>query len=297
MRCSVVVCTGLFSLSLALCCAAFGQSLIVTAEGHDGAAPPEVGQDTVSVQIDKHPARVEQWVPLRGNEAALQFYVVIDDGTTTDLGIQLGDVKKFINEQPASTQIGLAYLRYGSAQIVAPLTTDHAEVAKKVRLPLGEPGIAASPYMGIADLIKKWPATEARREMLVISSGIDPWSPPEIDNPYLVTAIHAAQKAGVLVHSIYYAASGHMGHSYWRINWGQNYLSELGDETGGEAYWQGTHSPVSFAPYLKDLDLRLRNQYLLKAAAADVKPGLRPVRVTTSTKGVSLMSASEIEMR
>jgi hypothetical protein len=282
---------------LALSSAAFGQHLIVTAEGHDGAAPPEVEKDTVSVEINKHPARVDQWAPLRGQNAALQLYVVIDDGTNPDVGSQFGDLKKFISAQPASTQMGLAYLRYGAAQVAAPMTADHAAVAMKLRIPLGDPGVSASPYMGISDLIKKWPAADARREMLVISSGIDPWSPPDPRNPYLQSAIADAQRAGIPVHSIYFAESGHLGHSYWRINWGQSYLSELGDETGGEAYWEGTHSPVSFAPLLKELDQRLRNQYLLTVAAPDVKAGLQSVRVMTTVKGVSLMSASKIDMK
>ena len=104
-----------------------------------------------------------------------------------------------------TTEIGLAYLRNGSATVVAPLTADHEHVAKALRLPLGQPGIAASPYMGISDLVKKWPARGARREVLLISSGIDPWSPPDPENPYLQKAIADAQRAGILVHSIYYA--------------------------------------------------------------------------------------------
>src|SRR6185312_340144 len=239
MRGSVLPC-----LILAFSSVAYGQRLIVTAEGHDGAAPAEVERDTVSVEIDKHPARVDQWTRLDGRSAPLQLYIVIDDGANPDLGNQFGDLKKFISSQPAPTKIGLAYLRYGAAQIASPVTADRAAATMKLRIPLGDPGISASPYMGISDLIKKWPAAGARREILLISSGIDPWSPPDPQNPYLQTAIADAQRGGILVNSIYYAAAGHAGHSFWRINWGQNYLSELCDETGGELYWQGTSSPV-----------------------------------------------------
>jgi hypothetical protein len=150
--------------------------------------------------------------------------------------------------------------------------------------------------MGISDLIKKWPANGGRREVLLISSGIDPWSPPDPENPYLQKGIDDAERAGILVNSIYYSGAGHLGHSYSRINWGQNYLSELGDATGGESYWQGFGNPVSFTPYLKDLSERLRNQYLLGVAADGVKSGLQSVRVTTSKPAVSLMAASRIWM-
>ena len=276
---------------------AFGQHLVVTAEGRRGAVPPEVVKDDVSVEVNKRPVRVEKWIPLRGDHANLELYIVIDDGEDSDLGLQFGSLKAFVNGQPGTTRIGLAYLRNGAANIAAPLTTDRAALVKALRLPLGEPGIAASPYMGISDLVKKWSAADARREVLLISSGIDDWSPPDPQNPYLLKAIADAQRAGILVHSIYYAGAGHIGHSRWRVNWGQNYLAELGDETGGEAYWQGSISPVSFDPYLQDLTERLQNQYLLTLVSDGAKGGLEPVRVTTSVSGVSLVAASKIDIQ
>jgi hypothetical protein len=255
-------------------------------------------KDDVSVEVNRRPARVDKWIPLRGDQASLELYIAIDEGEDTYLGNQFSSLKDFMHGQPGTTRVGLAYLRNGAANIVAPLTTDHDQAAKALRLPLGEPGVSASPYMGISDLVKKWPASGARREVLLISSGIDPYySPPDQQNPYLLKAIGDAQRAGILVHSIYFAGAGHLGHSFWQINWGQNYLSELGDETGGEAYWQGSTSPVSFDPYLKDLAQRLQNQYLLSVSPQDGKSGLAPVRVASSEPGVSLMAPSEIYIR
>ena len=282
---------------LVLTAAAFGQHLVVTAEGHHGAAPPEVTKDDVSAEVNRKPAAIKDWVPLRGEQASLELYILIDDGTDSDLSLQFESLKTFMNGQPESTRIGLAYLRNGGANIASPLTTDRAQVAKALRLPLAQPGIASSPYMCVSDLIKKWPAADARREVLLISSGSDPWSPADPQNIYLQKAIADAQRAGVLVHSIYYAGAGHAGHSYWQANWGQNYLSRLGDETGGEAYWQGLSSPVSLDAYLKDFAERLRNQYLLTLAVEKATGDLDPVRVNSSKAGVSVVSASEIHLQ
>jgi len=281
----------------AISTSAVGQHLIVTAEGRHENAPPEVTKDDVSAEVNKRPVRVEKWIPLRGDQADLELYIVIDDGEDSDLGTQFNSLKSFIRGQPETTRIGLAYLRNGSANIVVRPTNDHDEIARALRLPLGQAGISASPYMGISDLVKKWPAAGARREVLLIASGIDPWSSPDPQNPYLQKAIADAQRSGILVHSIYYAEAGHLGHSYSRVNWGQNYLSELGDETGGEAYWQGFYSPVSFDPFLKDLTQRLQNQYLLTLVPGDSKGDLEPVRVTSSKAGVSLMAATRINMQ
>ena len=77
----------------------------------------------------------------------------------------------------------------------------------------------------------------SRREIVMISSGIEGlgggFTP---DNPYVDAGIQSAQKAGVVVYTIYSPSVGHYGHSYWRSTWGQNFLSQLSDETGGEFY-------------------------------------------------------------
>jgi len=271
----------------------FGQQLVVTAEGRHGGSPPELTKDEISVEINKRPVPIETWTPLRGERAGLQLYIVIDDGENTDLGMQFGSLRAFIQSQPISTAVGLAYLRNGEAKIVAPLSTDHESVANAIRLPLGLRGISGSPYISLSDLIKKWPAAAAdvRREVLLISSGTDPYSPADPMNLYLLNAIADAERAGILVHSIYYDGAGRPLRG---MNWGVNYLAELGDATGGKAYWQGFGSPVLFEAFLDNLKLRLGNQYLLTVAPEDVKGGLQPVRVTTSAQDVSLTTPQQI---
>jgi hypothetical protein len=228
-------------------------------------------------------------VALRGAEANLELYVVIDDGESSDLALQYGELKDFMAAQPSTTRIGLAYLQNGEARIAAAPTADRAQVAKALRMPLARPGIASSPYMGVGDLIKKWPSVDARREILLISSGIDPWGDNDPQNIYLRQAITTAQHAGVVVHAFSYSSAGHLGHSLWNARWGQNYLSELCEETGGEFYWQGDSNPVSFVPWLKDLSQRLENQYLL---TLDGHAG--SVKTASTVTGVSLESASRI---
>ena len=115
---------------------------------------------------------------------------MIDDGADTDLGVQFKSPKSFLSAQPPSPELGLAYMRNGAAMIAANMTADHDTVGKALRLPLGaRQGVAASPYMAVSDLFKKWPSTAARREMLLITSGVDPWSPVDPQNPYLRRAM------------------------------------------------------------------------------------------------------------
>ena len=184
-------------------------------------------------------------------------------------------------------------MRNATAQIAQNFTTDHALAAKAIRLPLGQAGASASPYLALIDLIQKWPADEHAHEVVMVTSGIDPDNGPGPVNPYLDHAIAVAQRAGVVVNSIYYNSAGHFGHSYWQINWGQNYLSQLAEETGGEFFWLGNSNPVSFAPYLKELNQHFSSQHVLTFLAQG-KPGQTRLKLKTEVQGVTLVGPAKI---
>ncbi|MGI8746297.1 MAG: hypothetical protein ACR2NN_27710 [Bryobacteraceae bacterium] len=269
--------------------------MVVTVEAHHSRDVPEVHREDVQAYQGKDRVRVTDWTPLRGEHAGLQLYLLIDDGADTSLGTQIDDLRKFVQAQPASAQIGIAYMRNGAVQLTQAMTADHDRAAKAIRLPLGDYGIAASPYQALTDLIQKWPETHVRREVLMVTSGIDQYYTNGLDNPYLDRAIHDAERAGIVVHSIYFSPAGHFAHSYARINWGQSYLSQLADGTGGESYWLGNGNPVSFSPFLDDLRQRLNNQYLLTfAARGEEKAGFQPVKLRTEIPHVELVGADKV---
>lgn len=167
--------------------------------------------------------------------ASLELMILLDDGSNTTLGTQLDDIRKFINSQPDTSMVGVAYMRNGVAQVVQNLTSDHALAAKALRLPLGKGGVNGSPYFSLTDLVKRWPATTARRAVVMATDGIDRYyGTGDLQDPYLDEAIDHALRAGITVSAIYTPGIGHYGHSYWQTYWGQIYLSRLADETGGE---------------------------------------------------------------
>ncbi len=269
--------------------------MVVTVEGkHDGAAPA-LSREDVIVQQKGDRRQVTDWVPLRGDRAGLQLWILIDDAADASLAGQYGDLKKFIEAQPGTAQIGIGYMRNGTVQTAQELTTDHDRAARALRIPSGIGGGSASPYMSLSDLIKHWPEATARREVLMITSGIDLYYGPGPENPYLLHAIDAAQRAGVIVHSIYYGSFGHFAHSTWQITWGQNDLAQICEGTGGEAYWQGFVNPVSLAPFLDDLTRRLNDQYALTFLAfPGKKSDLQPVRLNTEVPHATLVAAARV---
>ena len=129
----------------------------------------------------------------------------------------------------------------------------------------------------------------------MISDGIDALYGGGADDPYVDQAIQEAQKASVIVFSIYAHGAGHYGHSFWRMNWGQNFESQLSDRTGGESYYNGLGNPVSFAPYLNDLAQRLTRQYLVTFVAKPAKKaGMRHVKFKTEVPNAELVAADEV---
>jgi len=186
-------------------------------------------------------------------------------------------------------------MRNSSAQVLQNPTTDHAAAAKAVRLTLGNVGAGSSPYLALVDLVKRWPDTGVRRETVMITDGIDRFYGGGLSNPYVDSAIEDAQKAGILVDAIYARGIGHFGHSLFRVNWGQMYLSQTAAETGGESYINGVETPVSFTPFLEDLRARFDHQAKLGfLAKPGKKPGLQSVKLTTEVRDVELVHATRV---
>src|SRR6202790_1294214 len=267
-------------------------NLVVTVEARHGSNVPEITRDDVMVYEGHDRDRATGWLPLQGDHAGLELFILLDDSSNVSLGSQLEDIRQFISAQPATTKIGVAYMQNGTAQVVQNLTSDHMLAAKALRLPLGNPGASASPYFSLGDLIKRWPEGNERREVLMITDGIDRYWGSGPDNAYVDSVIEQAQRAGVIVFTIYTPGEGHYGHSFWRMNWGQNYLSQVADETGGEAYYLGFGAPVTFAPYLEDITRRLGRQYLLTfIPKPEKKAGMQRVKLQTEVPNAELVSA------
>jgi hypothetical protein len=269
--------------------------MVVTVEARHGSDDPVVNREDVMVEQGKTRDEVTKWVHYDGNNADLQLFMLIDDAAASSLGSQLDDLRKFVNAQPATTLVGVAYMRNGTAEVLQNLTSDHAQAAKALRLPLGEAGAYSSLYLSIEDLIKRWPESPARREVLMVSDGIDRFGGAGPVNPYVDSAIEAAERAGVVIYAIYTPGVGHDGRSFFRIDWGQNYLAEVADKSGGDAYFLGFGAPVSFAPFLDEVNRRLNHQYDLGfLAKAGKKPGLQPVKLRAEEPNAELVAAEQV---
>jgi len=272
--------------------------MVVTVKPHHGAQVPALAAEDVKVYQKGKPDVVASWVPLQGDRAGLQLYILIDDTSRDTLALQFSSLAKFIEEQPASTVIAVGYMRNGAVYTEQNLTTDHAAVEKSLRLPLGAAAGYTSPYLALSDLMKKWPETKDRREILMITSGTDPlgggFSNDPYTNPYLDAAFEQAQRGGFIVYSIYEPGVGGAGRGLFRTDMAQTGLDLLSQKTGGETYYLMYGAPVDITPYLQDVSNSLKHQYALTFLAKGAKkPTLEPVKVKTEMPNMGLITAED----
>jgi hypothetical protein len=270
---------------------------VVTVLGPKYTPPPAVGKDDISVYSQKDKLAVGNWIPAQGDKAGLELAIVIDDIIPTDFGLQIKDIDTFIRSQPRTTGIGIFYADNGTVEPASQFNTDHDAVVKALRLPLGRIGAYTSIYLSLLDLIKRWPVTGARREILLFADGIDRFRGDIPTSPDLESTIDRAQTGGIIIHTLYTSAAGRLGRSLFRVNLGQSNLSRMADDTGGEAFFEGLQTPVSVGPFLQQLDLVLKNQYFLTfAVPVSKKPKgeLKPIRVRTELPKVEISNPNRV---
>lgn len=294
--------------------------MVVTdqAFNNDAELPP-LRSDNVQVKQGKSTLKINQLIPAQGDNAALQLFILIDDTCDSGIGNNLNDMRDFINAQAPSTQVGVAFMSNATIQIAQNFTADHALAAKALRLPRGTVSSMDSPYLSLISLVKGWPQQNVRREVLLVTDGIDrlrgeryspsqfpsrsgmgpnlagaPYTMPTI-SPDADSASTSSQRYGVIVHSIYATGVGRLGRNAWEAQLGQSGIAKIADETGGEYFALGTQNAVSFKPYLERLQRIFDNQYyLVLQAVPRKKEGLQRVSVSTEVANADIAAANNV---
>ena len=288
--------------------------VVVTAEAQrQDSELPALRQDDVKVKQGKTFLQVTQLIPARGDTATLQLFILIDDTLDSHVGNNLNDIREFISAQPATTVIAIGYMSNATVNIVQNFTPDHALAAKALRLPRGNTSTMDSPYLSLISLVKGWPQQNVRREVLMVTDGIDRLrgekptasqlgpsfgpvyhSMPTI-SPDVNSASEISQRYNVIVHSLYAIGVGRVARSSWDLQIGLSGLSKLADETGGECFSLGTSNAVSFKPYLERLQKIFDSQYFLVfLASPGKKPGLQRVKITTELPNVEIAAPDNV---
>ena len=274
---------------------------------------PPMQKEDVKVKQGKNFLQVTQLISAQGDNAALQLMILIDDTLNTSVGNNLTDIKDFIGAQPASTLIGVAYMANATVKVAQNFTADHDLAVKAVRLPLGSVSSMDSPYLSLISLVKGWPQQKVRREVLMVTDGIDRLRgekpQPSRLGPNYGTTYHSmptisvdassaseiSQRYNVLVYSLYSPSVGRAGRSSWDLQLGLSGLTKIAEETGGECYSLGTSTPVSFKPYLERFQKLISNQYyVVFQAVPGKKAGFQRVKIDTELSNSEILAPDNV---
>lgn len=224
----------------------------------------------------------------------LSLAVLIQDDLSSNINLQLKEIKNFIRNLPKGSRVMVSYLRSGTMEVRQKFTDDLNEAADSIRIVTSSSSVAPrSPFDGVYDTVKKFDALPTgRRAILLISDGLDISNGFSSSSPSqsldLDKAILRAQRNGVAVYSFYATASlTESGNSRLILN-AQGSLSKLAEETGGRAFFQGTFTPVSFDPFFKDLNLLLNRQFALTYLSTHLKKGYHKVKVISTNPEVKI---------
>lgn len=287
-----------FSVTPAVSSAVAQLTITVLPASRGVAAPANVipGDLMLSERDNRVPVlRVER---LPANQSDLQLFVVLDDSTrSSSLGLQLPELKHWINTLPSGAQVAVGYIRNGAVSVDQPFTVDHAKASALLRLPYAVPGQNGSPYFALSEAARHWPSKEAsaRRTLLLFTDGVDRYygDEPMVDDPYVDAAVDDALKNGIAVYSVYLRGAGRYGAGFWGTTMAQSRLLQVGEQTGGYSYQEDFTDPISVAPFLTDFNARLANQYRVTFQALS-QSGFQPVKLKAELPGVKISAPSRV---
>lgn len=246
----------------------------------------------LSVSEDGEPQTI---ISIRGmgTNSPITIAVLIQEDLVPSVGNEIKGLAEFVRGLPKNSRVMVGYLRTGTIQVKQKFTTDLEKAAGALRPPVGFASVSPyNPYVEVVEALKKFEAQPlGRRAILLVSDGLDVSRGVDSSSPTqsvdLQRAINESQKRGVAIYS-FYAPTQTAAANPILISNAQSSLSRLSDETGGRAFFQGTGAPVSFEPFIRELDVSLQKQAALTFLSTHLKKGFHRIEVKSSTPGVRL---------
>ena len=244
----------------------------------------------LSIHEDGEPQTI---ISLRGigTNSPITLVVLIQEDLVPSVGNEIKDLAKFIRDLPKGSRVMVGYLRTGSLQVKQRFTTDLEKAASALRPPTGFASNSPyNPYVEVIEALKRFEGQPlGRRAILLVSDGLDISRGVESSSPTqsvdLQRAVNESQRRGVAIYSFYAPSIVAAAHPELVPN-AQSSLQRLSDETGGIPFFQGTGAPVSFVPFIRELDTSLQKQAALTFLSTHLGKGFHKLEVKSSTSGV-----------
>ena len=226
-----------------------------------------------------------------GTNSPITLAVLIQEDLVPSVGNEIKSLAEFISGLPRGSRVMIGYLRTGSLQTKQKFTNDVEKAAKSLRPPSGFATAGPyNPYVEVIEALKKFDSQPlGRRAILLVSDGLDISRGVDSSLPTqsvdLQRAINESQRRGVAIYGFYAPTVVASTNPGLAAN-AQSSLLRLSNETGGHAFFQGTGAPVSFEPFIRELDDSLQKQVALTFLSTHMKKGFHKIEVKSVTPGV-----------
>jgi VWFA-related protein len=226
-----------------------------------------------------------------GTNSPITLAVLIQEDLVPSVGNEIKDLAKFIRNLPKGSRVMVGYLRTGSLQVKQRFTPDLERAASALRPPTGFASNSPyNPYVEVIEALKRFEGQPlGRRAILLVSDGLDISRGVDSSSPTqsvdLQRAVNESQRRGVAIYG-FYAPTIVAASNPALVSNAQSSLLRLSDETGGLAFFQGTGAPVSFVPFIRELDTSLQKQAALTFLSTHLGKGFHKIEVKSSTPGV-----------
>jgi hypothetical protein len=226
-------------------------------------------------------------------ENPITLAILIQDDLVPSISNEAKGIAEFIRKLPVGSRVMVGYIRSGSLEVRRKFTNDLEKAAAGVRVPLGTASAGPfNPFIEIIEALRRFDSQPlGRRAIIVVSDGLDVSRGLDSASPGqsldLQRSITEAQRRSAAIYSIYVPAAAAVGNQLLGAN-GQGCLEKLSMETGGLAFFQGMGAPVSFDPFLKQINQSLSQQIALTYLSThntkgfhklDIKPLDRDVEI------------------
>lgn len=252
---------------------------------------PELQNIDLTIREDGEPQTI---ISLRGfGNSPVSLALLIQEDLVPSVGTEIKALAEFVRGLPKGSRVMVGYLRTGSLQVKQKFTTDLEKAAKSLRPPSGFPSAGPyNPYVEVIEALKRFDSQPlGRRAILLVSDGLDVSRGVDSSAPTqsidLQRAVNESQRRSVAIYGFYAPTQLAVGNRLLGAN-AQSSLLRLSNETGGMAFFQGTGAPVSFEPFIRELDISLQKQAALTFLSTHLNKGFHKIEVKSSTPGVRI---------
>lgn len=226
-----------------------------------------------------------------GTNSPITLAVLVQEDVVPSVGNEIKSLAEFITNLPKGSRVMIGYLRTGSLQVKQKFTGDLEKAAKALRPPSGFANSGPyNPYVEVIEALKKFDSQPlGRRAILLVSDGLDISRGVDSSSPTqsidLQRAVNESQRRGVAIYGFYAPTAVAQTNLGLAAN-AQSSLLRLSNETGGHAFFQGLGVPVSFEPFIRELDVSLEKQVALTFLSTHLNKGFHRIEVKSVTPGV-----------